>query len=132
VKPIPIEERNLIEIADELESLIPWRVRERLRAIHEQHEAFVDKVVSQNDALCMELRDLKDLTRWIPVSERMPTDIGYYRIWDITEAQALFKDGEWIGERCIPSDSPYLKSKFREKLSPTHWQLLSTPPEGKI
>ena len=72
---------------------------------------------------------IHDLTRWIPVSERMPTDNGYYRIWDISEAQALFKDGEWIGERCIPSDSPYLKSKFREKLTPTHWQRI-TPPEG--
>jgi hypothetical protein len=60
----------------------------------------------------------------------MPTENGYYRIWDISEAQSLFKDGEWIGERCIPSDSPYLKSKFREKLSPTHWQRI-TPPEDK-
>ena len=71
---------------------------------------------------------IHDITRWIPVSERMPTENGYYRIWDISEVQALFKDGEWIGERCIPSDSPYLQSKFREKLSPTHWQRI-TPPE---
>ena len=76
------------------------------------------------------LYELHDLTRWIPVSERMPTDNGYYRIWDISEAQALFKDGEWIGERCIQSDSPYLQTKFREKLTPTHWQRI-TPPEDK-
>ena len=72
---------------------------------------------------------IHDLTRWIPVSERMPTENGYYRIWDISEEQAFFKDGEWIGERFIFSDSPYLKSKFREKLTPTHWQRI-TPPEG--
>ena len=95
MKPIPIEERNLIEIADELESLIPWRVRERLRAIH-------------------------DLTRWIPVSERMP---------DATDADKQGQVLKWDALSETPL-ADFWDNYHTIGIAITHWKRI-TPPEDK-
>jgi hypothetical protein len=70
------------------------------------------------------LRELHDLTRWIPVSERMPTqedysEAGQIHLWDAEFGicRVYHKD--------IAHD--FLK---RIPLEFTHWQRI-TPPEGK-
>lgn len=106
----PINEMNLSEALDHADHILLWD--ERGDSVDN-----VKQVVSH----------IRDLTRWTPVSERLPDENGYYQVWDTEMALADFKDGNWYGERVVGSKSPALKSKFREVLKPTHWKRIDKP-----
>jgi hypothetical protein len=69
-----------------------------------------------NDQVAIRLRELHDLTRWIPVSERMPTD----------------DDADQFGEVLGTNDGAYAVVlryyDFIAREDITHWQRI-TPPE---
>ena len=67
---------------------------------------------------------------WISVDDRLPTENGKYLIWENDFDEAHFKNGKWISTQPTnKSTSPYLQSRFRQTLNPTHWQLLPLPPK---
>jgi hypothetical protein len=101
----PISEMNLAELADALDALRPTHslnglVRDRLRELHEQ-------------------------TRWIPVSERMPTEAdgdaeGYVLVRGVnTEGSAQHDIDLW-------HDLSIWNGKYWNL---THWKSI-TPPEA--
>lgn len=102
-----IKDMNLAELADRLESD---------EDIYHDEYVFVER-----------LRELHDLTRWIPVSERMPTEEDGYRtyhvlvIWDDGQITQLPWGvvSEYVGDEC----------HFPNTGCVTHWRKI-TPPEG--
>jgi hypothetical protein len=88
-----------------------------------------------NDQVASRLRELHDLTRWIPVSERMPSEedlneLGFVAIYDGGFIdRAIIKKGVvkvWDYEEKSWAD--FDASNW--ELSFTHWQRI-TPPEDK-
>jgi hypothetical protein len=82
-----------------------------------------------------EYQALKELTRWIPVSERMPTEKEHgnevFRVWVLGgETDACFVSGKimvWVDS---PFEADYEEyDPKRYKTAFTHWQRI-TPPEG--
>jgi hypothetical protein len=66
---------------------------------------------------------IHDLTRWIPVSERMPTEEdGYFIKWWID-------DDREIGEALAYFPQPEVGYYHTPPKGATHWQRI-TPPEG--
>jgi hypothetical protein len=81
------------------------------------------------------LRELHELTRWIPVGERMPTEEEHgnevFRVWVLGgETDACFVSGKimvWVDS---PFEADYEEyDPKRYKTAFTHWQRI-TPPEG--
>jgi hypothetical protein len=77
---------------------------------------------------------IHDLTRWIPVSERMPTEDEFgneiFRVWvSGIETNACFVSGKimvWVDS---PFEADYEEyDPKRHKTAFTHWQRI-TPPE---
>jgi hypothetical protein len=85
-----IKDMNLAELANLIEhdTYVEWQVIDRLRELHE-------------------------LTRWIPVSERMPTE----------------EDGKWVQARVgkhLPCVTPVEDfTRFNDAF--THWQRITSP-----
>jgi hypothetical protein len=100
-----IKDMNLAELADRVESD---------EDIYHDEYVFVER-----------LRELHELTRWIPVSERMPTEkdgshLGYV-LWWRTDSIDLPDAGQWDLYTEYAND-PNIAFY-------THWQRI-TPPEG--
>jgi len=104
----PIDQMNLAELADAIE-----------------YEIYGHPLASLSPHM-KRLRELHELTRWIPVSERMPTE----------------EDGDEHGEVLVSeteNESPYRRYQQMTKwdsvddvdyfYTVTHWQRI-TPPEG--
>jgi hypothetical protein len=78
---------------------------------------------------------IHDLTRWIPVSERMPTkeDFGneFFRVWvNGTDEKACFDRGKLLVWHVEAYDAGWCEYDKQDwKTSFTHWQRI-TPPEG--
>jgi hypothetical protein len=91
-----------------------------------------DKTLSRDIALADRLHDL---TRWIPVSERMPTkeDFGneVFRVWvNGTDEKACFDRGKLLVWHVEAYDAGWCEYDKQDwKTSFTHWQRI-TPPEG--
>jgi Protein of unknown function (DUF551) len=67
--------------------------------------------------------------KWIRVEDE-PVENGIYMIWYFGLCEAHFKDGKWIDTQATEkSTSPYLQSRFRRQVNPTHWQPLPQPPK---
>jgi hypothetical protein len=74
-----------------------------------------------NDQVANRLRELHDLTRWIPVSERLPTESdaqenGYVEFWNTKYAMSYYYKYDSLRE-------------LYDELELTHWRRV-TPPEG--
>jgi hypothetical protein len=83
-----------------------------------------------------ELADrIHNLTRWIPVSERMPTEEDFgndvFRVWvNGTDERACFDCGKllvWENDSYNAGWCEYDKGNWKRDF--THWQHI-TPPEG--
>jgi hypothetical protein len=83
------------------------------------------------------LHELNDLTRWIPVSERMPTEEDFgidkrFRVWiGSIDSTAIFTEGRlyvWDDEAYNSGWTEYDPNNHRVAF--THWQRI-TPPEAK-
>jgi hypothetical protein len=83
-----------------------------------------------------ELADrIHDLTRWIPVFERMPTEKEHgnevFRVWVLGgETDACFVSGKimvWVDSPFEADYEEYDPKRYRTAF--THWQRI-TPPEG--
>jgi hypothetical protein len=78
---------------------------------------------------------IHDLTRWIPVSERMPTEKEFgnevFRVWVLGgETDACFVSGKimvWVDSPFEADYEEYDPKRYRTAF--THWQRI-TPPEG--
>jgi len=97
-----IEDMNLSELADDLTTLPSCSVR-----------PYVLDTIDR-------LRVLHELTRWIPVSERMPTEADGYKSKYVTQRTVLVME-KW-GDISVVTIG--LAKHF------THWKRI-TPPEGK-
>jgi len=98
----PIDQMTLPEVKEEIEKY-----------------AFV----IDNSRLYSLLDQLDELTRWIPVSERMPTEEdGYFIKWWID-------DDREIGEALAYFPQPEVGYYHTPPKGATHWQRI-TPPEG--
>jgi hypothetical protein len=83
-------------------------------------------------AIASRLCELHDLTRWIPVSERMPTeDDGIIRCIDGEYAESEFtaKFEKGVLKRWTIGDFDNMGWYRVETYEFTHWQRI-TPPEG--
>jgi hypothetical protein len=77
---------------------------------------------------------IHDLTRWIPVSERMPTEKEFgnevFRVWVLGgETDACFVSGKimvWVDSPFEADYEEYDPKRYRTAF--THWQRI-TPPE---
>ena len=99
----PIDQMTLPEVKEEIEKY-----------------AFV----IDNSRLYSLLDQLDDLTRWIPVEERMPTeDDGYFIQWWID-------DDREIGDELAYFPHPEVGYYHVPPKGATHWKRI-TPPEGK-
>jgi len=110
-----IKDMNLAELADRVESD---------EDIYHDEYVFVER-----------LRELHNLTRWIPVSERMPTEKEFgnevFRVWVLGgETDACFVSGKimvWVDSPFEADYEEYDPKRYRTAF--THWQRI-TPPEG--
>jgi hypothetical protein len=77
---------------------------------------------------------IHELTRWIPVSERMPTEKEHgnevFRVWVLAgETDACFVSGKimvWVDSPFEADYEEYDPKRYRTAF--THWQRI-TPPE---
>jgi len=74
------------------------------------------------DEICNRLREIHDLTRWIPVSERMPEDEGVVRVYT-----GLFDTyGESYGRWCEDANRWFVDGTNCGG-DVTHWEHLEKP-----
>ena len=127
-------EKKIEEIVDRLKTI----VRDMLTNEEDMETKSFDYeegiVISGNDAQlimsALSKAEDKGDNGWISVEDRLPTENGKYLIWENDFDEAHFKNGKWISTQPTnKSTSPYLQSRFRQTLNPTHWQLLPLPPK---
>ena len=108
------EEKSVMqEAAEALETL-----QQELQDERHRHDRYVDFELAQAE----ELRKLKDQTRWIPVTERLPEESGEY----------LAYCGEFDGICVVYYEILKTKSKWRTNWKQvTHWMPLPEPPKGE-
>jgi hypothetical protein len=117
----PIEKMNTVELADEFN---PANAESSVRYDY----ATMYRLTSR-------LRELHDLARWIPVSERMPTEedlneLGFVAIYDggFIDRAIIKKGVVKVWDYEDKSWADFDASNW--ELSFTHWKRI-TPPEDK-
>lgn len=104
------------------------RAIEILDPNHREHYDCLDEILDEmNEACRMGMAALKQ-TRWIPCSERMPKEKGYYLVvvkhW--VDGKSVTREAYWNGV-------DWLSCEKRNEITPRviHWMLLPEPPEEK-
>ena len=86
-------------------------------------DTLLDGLEADNDALCETIERLKK-PRWIPVTERLPVDVGYYIVycWDGHINRVSF--AKWQKNNRL-----WYLSATRAYWKVSHWMPLPEPPK---
>ena len=82
----------------------------------------IEKLKTKNDDLTVELAELRERTRWIPVSERLPKRDGFYLVLENVNQVAGYY--HWCKQFGWNTDGGRINIQ-----SVTHWMPLPEPPE---
>jgi hypothetical protein len=96
----------------------------------------IDKLTADNARLTAELAELRDRTRWIPVSERLPENTGEVFIKAIGMKRPelgsyVYQGDEVFDIYCKPCFYAWRAGDWTDKVIVTHWMPLPEPPEDK-
>ena len=110
----------------------------KIKIIKKENGRLNDLQEGFNNGLRFALEHIEDLLekereqqhKWINVEDTLPKQESKYLINDGECLVAWYKNKKWRAiEPTEYSTSPYLNTKFRQTLFPTHWMLLPQPPK---